>query len=157
MMTLQLINDLFVKVVLLLLLFFVFFTNCRPCDGEDIKDLCPALRSPRHVTLNKLAQEHANTMARVQRQSHDGFNRRFERARRELNIAEASEICAESWDHQEFASRRELWKEAVKCWQTSPGHWRTASVRHYKIGVGLAKSSRGVWYMCLLAVDRPRR
>jgi hypothetical protein len=126
---------------------------CLASAGEPSKAACPALESPRHAYLDKLAQGHAEYMARVQVQGHQGFDGRFHAARRGTGCRAVAEICAECWPWQSEATPAEQWAEYVKSWRQSPGHWSVARVKHRYVGIGSAKGRNGVWYGCLIAGD----
>lgn len=113
---------------------------------------CPALESPRHELLQRLAESHASYMARVNRQGHQGFQRRWEEIHRTLGLSAAAEICAESWERQRDLPEADLLVEAVKCWRQSTGHWRVASVRHKWVGVAVGRGRR-VAYVVVLVAD----
>ncbi len=118
--------------------------------AEPAKAPCPALESPRHEALDRLAQQHANYMARVQVQGHQGFDGRFHAARRATGCSSVAEICAESWRRQKDDTPGQLWAEFVRCWRQSPGHWAVARKRHKFIGVGMAQGRNGVFYGCVI-------
>lgn len=109
-------------------------------------------RSEYDTLLASLAQDHANYMARVDRQGHQHFQSRYQRVREELGLS-AVEICAESWPDQRDSSMWEIGQEMFECWQQSSGHWAVASRVHKRFGDGLAQGASGVWYACLLAAD----
>ncbi len=121
--------------------------------GEPTKAACPALESPRHEGLDRLAQGHAEYMARVRVQGHQGFDARFHAARKATGCRAVAEICAETWTWQSEATPAEQWAEYVKSWRQSPGHWSVARVRHKFIGAGSAKGRNGNWYGCIIAGD----
>jgi uncharacterized protein YkwD len=111
------------------------------------------MESPHHAALDKLAQQHAEYMARVQQGGHQGFDERFAKAVQATGLRSVREIAACTWDWQRDATPAEQWAEYVKCWRLSPGHWRTAGVRHKFVGTGSAKSKTGIWFGCLIATD----
>ena len=85
-----------------------------------------AYGSRQHPVLNRLAQQHADAMARTQYQSHDGFSHRFTLAQRGTGLGQVAEICAECWPHQRNATWQGQWAEYETCWRQSPGHWSVA-------------------------------
>ena len=126
---------------------------CRMVWGGESKAACPAMESPRSKIMDRLAQQHVDSMARVQYQSHQGFGRRASEIRDALGVREVAEICAESWERQRDDTPEQLWVEFVKCWKQSPGHWKTASVKHKWIGAAMARGKNGIWYGCIVAAD----
>lgn len=111
---------------------------------------CPALDSVRHELLQRLAEQHAAYMARVNRQGHQGFQGRWDIVHAELGFS-ATEICAESWPEQRDLPEADLLVEAVKCWRQSPGHWRVAGTRHKFSGVAIGRGRRVAYIVCLVA------
>ena len=109
-------------------------------------------RSPWHATLAAEAMGHGSYMARVGQQGHQGFDRRYERLRRQ-GFRNVAEICAESWPWQRDDSRLDLWRDAFKLWRQSPGHWSVAGRRHRAYGAGQARGRNGIWYSCII-VDK---
>jgi hypothetical protein len=120
-----------------------------------IKLAFPAYASKHVPALNELAQGHANYMASVRVQGHQGWESGRFMASLTVGYSTASEICAESWPEQVNLPEIDLWFEAARCWRDySPnGHWTVASVQHAGIGIGLARGSNNVWYMCVIACD----
>ncbi|MHC4300927.1 MAG: spore germination YkwD domain-containing protein [Planctomycetota bacterium] len=94
--------------------------------------------------ISRLAQEHADSMARRQHQDHNGFE---SRARR-IMANEVSEICAESWPGQ---SKEEAAAGCWMDWAQSPSHWRTANGKPILYGVAMSQGSNGIWYVCIIA------
>ena len=121
---------------------------------SNAQQVAAAFSSPQHPILNALVQQHANKMATICYQSHNGWEYRYRAALKVISTARtASEICAESWPWQRNANWTEQWAEYEYCWKQSPGHWSVAKLRHKFIGVSSARGSNGVWYGCLIAVD----
>jgi hypothetical protein len=116
------------------------FPGAQVCDSEL------------HPLLVKLAGDHAEYQALHRTQGHQLFPARFERIRA-AGLGSATEICAESWPWQTFASPDELGMEMFASWQKSPGHWAVASSRHRYYGVGISRGKDGVWYACIIAAD----
>jgi hypothetical protein len=122
-------------------------------NGAEQRQPCPAMESPHHEALDKLAQQHAEYMARVQVQGHQGFPRRAAEAQRATGLCAVAEVAAETWEWQRDATPAEQWAEYVQCWRQSPGHWSVARVRHKLVGTGSARGQNGVWYGVILAAD----
>jgi hypothetical protein len=122
-------------------------------DATEIKQPCPSLESPHNPALDTEAQRHAEYMACVCVQGHQGFESRFNRLSAKWPGSRIAEICFEAWPWQAGYSDAELWIEAVKCWRQSPGHWSVACRRHKAVGIGLAKGRNDTWYGCLISVD----
>ncbi len=112
-----------------------------------------AYRSKQHPTLNQLAQQHADNMARTQYQSHNGFSEHRAPAMFQAGFRSPAEICAETWERQRNATWKEQWIEYTVCWRQSSGHWSVARIKHKWIGVGSARGRNGVWYGCLISAD----
>lgn len=102
--------------------------------------------------LHVLAYEHARYMASKELQGHQLFERRYNLVKEELSL-KATEICAESWKWQEFATYPELGQEMFKCWKQSPGHWAVVDKVHKKYGAGMVMGDNGIWYACILVGD----
>jgi len=101
--------------------------------------------------LSKMAEGHAISMARRSHQDHNGWEQRFVRVNATINPREAWEICAESWPGQS------LWESSLDawgCWRQSPGHWSRANSKTYLYGAGIARSSRGIHYTCIIGTWR---
>ncbi len=120
-------------------------------DEETTTAACPALESPRHEALDRLAQQHADYMARVEVQGHQRWNMRSQAALHTTGCESVAEICTESWERQRDDPPEKLWAEFVRCWRQSPEHWWTASRRHKYIGAAMAQGKNGVWYGCVIA------
>jgi uncharacterized protein YkwD len=117
------------------------------------KPACPALASQHDPALDREAERHAEYMAAVRTQGHQGFEQRYQRLAAKFPGRKIAEICFESWDWQANSTSGELWREAAVCWRQSPGHWSVARTKHRQIGAGLAKGRNGIWYGCIIAVD----
>ncbi len=112
---------------------------------------CPALKSPRSVTLTWVALDHAESMARRQHQDHQGFAGRAKAAKKATGCNEITEICAESWKWQKDDSPEKLWVEFVRCWKQSRSHWSVANRKHKYFGAAMAQGKNGVWYGVIIA------
>jgi hypothetical protein len=101
-----------------------------------------------HPQLSRLAQNHANYMARVRFQGHQGWGSgRFQESKQVTGCGTASEICNESWPN---VSIWEASLESWRAWKTSSGHWRTANGRPIFYGAAIARGSNGIWYSCII-------
>ena len=122
--------------------------------AEVTKAPCPALESPRHEALDKLAQHHANRMARTRHQSHDYFQReRYFAARRATGCYSVVEIVAETWADKHYETQEQVWIELVRSWRTSRGHWGVANRKHKFVGAAMAQGSNGVFYGVVICCD----
>ena len=122
--------------------------------AEPAKAPCPALESPRHEALDRLAQHHANRMARTRHQSHNYFQwERYFAARRATGYSSVVEIVAETWADKHYETQEQVWTEFVRSWRTSRGHWSVARKRHKFIGVGMAQGRNGIHYGVILCCD----
>jgi uncharacterized protein YkwD len=124
-----------------------------PATAGGAEDWPPLFRSPQHEALNALAQRHAEWMAAHSIQGHQGFSQRYAEATRTMGARTASEICAESWPWQAGDSSEDLWREMIRCWRQSPGHWSVVRRQWRAFGAGMARGPDGRWFACCLAVD----
>jgi len=94
-----------------------------------------------------LAEEaalHSQHQARIRRQGHHNWDRRFHRINSKLpDGLLACEVCAESWPGEHLV---EAAIECVRCWRLSSGHWRTVCAPHRVYGYDMRRGSNGVWY-----------
>ena len=86
--------------------------------------------SPRHPALDAMARRNCETQARLNRQGHHDWDRRYRELAATMGPGKYAEICAESWPWQAGESETALWAEMFKCWKQSPGHWSVAKGRH---------------------------
>lgn len=106
--------------------------------------------------LQELATGHARWMATRGRGGHQGWDTRrgrFERIQAEFGLVLANEIVAYS---STLLVRAPAEACADNIWATfrdSPGHWELASQPHRLVGLEMARSRRGIYYACLIAVD----
>ena len=84
------------------------------------------------------AEAHSAHQARIRRQGHHGWETRSQR----LGGA-ASEVCAESWEHQDLL---DSCVDCVASWRQSSGHWRAVSGSHSAYGYDIRRGSNGIWY-----------
>jgi hypothetical protein len=117
---------------------------------------------PKHAISNNclrmLAEKHARSMATRRHQDHKDWDNgrqmgRFWDIQIEMPGVEAREICAESWPGDSVKEAAAgCWDE----WKTSPGHWSVANGKPDLYGVGMARSRKGIYYICIIAVwERP--
>jgi len=121
--------------------------------GDEPKPPCPALASRHDPVLDVFARHHANRQAELCVQGHQDFGKRAARLRSLFPSREITEICAESWRRQANYTEAALWKEAVRCWKQSEGHWSVAKCKHWRIGSAMAKGKNEIFYMTVIAVD----
>ena len=78
--------------------------------------------------LAEEARQHSAHQARIRRQGHHNWDRRFRRIGARLpGGLSACEVCAESWPGERLV---EAAIECVRCWRLSSGHWRSVRSRH---------------------------
>jgi len=106
----------------------------RPASTEGVSD----------AYLTNEARLHSKHQARIRRQGHHGWNRRFRRINTKLPEGlSACEVCAESWPGENLV---EAAIECVRCWRLSSGHWKAVFARHRLYGYDMQRGSNGVWY-----------
>lgn len=94
--------------------------------------------------LTEEAAEHSEYQARIRRQGHHFWNRRFHRINGRLPRGlVASEVCSESWPGERLV---EAAIECVRSWRSSSGHWSAVRSRHDVYGYDMKRGSNGVWY-----------
>lgn len=104
------------------------------------------------MTLVPWAIDQANRQARLQKQGHHGWNRRFQFINKELPAGyQAVEICAESWPNENML---EAAFEIVHSWRRSPGHWKQVMKHHDYWGYDMSKGMNGIWYGCGIFGDK---
>jgi hypothetical protein len=97
-----------------------------------------------HPYLAEEARMHAEHQARIRRQGHHNWERRFQRINAKLPEGLlATEVCAESWPGQNLL---EAAIECVRCWRLSSGHWDAVRGEHPWYGYDMKRGSNGVWY-----------
>lgn len=94
--------------------------------------------------LAKEAERHSLHQARIQRQGHHNWDRRFRRINAALpDGLTAVEVCAESWPGESLA---EAAAECVNSWRQSPGHWAAVSGACPVYGYDMKRGRNGIWY-----------
>jgi hypothetical protein len=94
--------------------------------------------------LAEEARQHSEHQARIRRQGHHNWERRFHRINAELPKGLlACEVCAESWPGENLL---EAAIECVRCWRLSSGHWEAVRTEHRVYGYDMKRGSNGVWY-----------
>jgi hypothetical protein len=88
--------------------------------------------------LCRAAESHSGHQARIHRQGHHNWQTRSQR----LGGA-ASEVCAESWEHQDLL---DSCVDCVASWRHSPGHWRAVSSPHAAYGYDIRRGNNSIWY-----------
>lgn len=101
------------------------------------------------------AQANSNRCCYLHRGGHHNWDARFQELVATGLAKSFGEINAESWKRQEGCNPVELWTEAFRCWKQSKGHWGVASKCFKWFGAGLAKSSRGIWFMTIVVAGTP--
>lgn len=102
-----------------------------------------------HPDLQAAAEAHAAYQARVGRQGHQGFDRRYQQLRHVgRNVRE---VANESWPGQNEADAAE---EMYNSWRQSSGHWRAVNGRCRYWGMGMSyRPQNRTWYACGLFAD----
>ncbi len=94
--------------------------------------------------LTEEARKHSEHQARIRRQGHHNWERRFHRINAKLPKGLlACEVCAESWPGESLV---EAAIECVRCWRLSSGHWEAVRAEHAVYGYDMRRGSNGVWY-----------
>ena len=94
--------------------------------------------------LAEEARQHSEHQARIRRQGHHNWERRFHRINAKLPKGLlACEVCAESWPGENLL---EAAIECVRCWRLSSGHWEAVRSEHRLYGYDMKRGSNGVWY-----------
>lgn len=100
----------------------------------------------RDELLTKLAEGHAEYMAKTGVQGHQNFQARYDQIRKELGLR-ATEICAESWSWE--TTVEDAARSMFDSWQRSDGHWKVCAGEWDCYGAAMAKGRR-VWYGCVI-------
>jgi hypothetical protein len=105
-------------------------------------------------TLQAMAERHADYQARVGRQGHQNWNRRFQELVRALpGYTNIQEIAAESWPDK--SGEDEAAWEMFNSWRQSPGHWSVANGECAIWGYAMAFCQRKTtWYAAGCCADR---
>jgi hypothetical protein len=117
------------------------YSGAHVCDSEQ------------HPLLMEMATRHAAYQAKYNTQGHQLFDERVEELQKTMGKYQYAEICAESWKRQENDPLLDLGKEMFLCWEQSRGHWSVAKLAHKYFGADMAKSSKGIWYACIIVAD----
>jgi hypothetical protein len=95
-------------------------------------------------TLAAEAESHSEYQAKIHRQGHHFWERRFHSINACLPSGlTAKEVCAESWPGQGLL---ESAIECVRCWRQSSGHWQAVSSPHQLYGYDIKQGKNGIWY-----------
>ncbi len=90
------------------------------------------------------AEKHSRYQARIRRQGHHHWDRRFRRINTRLPRGlVACEVCAESWPGENLV---EAAVECVRCWRLSEGHWSAVRAFHRVYGYDIKRGPNGIWY-----------
>lgn len=90
------------------------------------------------------AKSHSRHQARIHRQGHHQWERRFPRLSRLLPFGlHAQEIVAESWPHESLVDAA---VDCVDSWRHSSAHWSAVRSRQPRFGYDMQRGSNGVWY-----------
>jgi hypothetical protein len=96
--------------------------------------------------LQRYAQQHADYMARVCVQGHQGWNLRYASLRAALpGSRDFAEVANESWPNQ---SAEAAAAEMYRSWRYSSGHWAAVNGECEFYGYAMALGQNGTWYAC---------
>lgn len=98
--------------------------------------------------ISRECRDHSRYCASVSSISHTGFQRRVANIRNAYQIAGAGENVAMNWNMPNPADA------AVKGWIRSPGHHRNMVGNWTHAGMGLARDSRGAYYLTQIFVRK---
>jgi len=94
--------------------------------------------------LMQEADSHAAHQARIGRQGHHNWERRFHSISARLRSGLlAQEVCAESWPGQDLVDAA---VECVHSWRQSSGHWSAVRASHPRFGYDMRRGANGIWY-----------
>jgi len=98
------------------------------------------------------AAAHSGHQAAIRRQGHHGWDARSQRVAGALGGAGgASEVCAESWEHQDLL---DSCIDCVASWRQSSGHWRSVSNPQAAYGYDIRQGGNGIWYATGIFLSR---
>jgi uncharacterized protein YkwD len=107
-------------------------------------------KSSQHMLLMSLMTEHAQDMADYEKLGHQNFQSRWDECHQKLGIS-CAEIAAMSWADRSDEDLDKIAKQMWDSWRSSPGHWKIARQEYKFVGGDMAKSSKGIWYACVIA------
>jgi len=94
--------------------------------------------------LAEEAQKHADYQARLRRQGHQHWKKRFRQIMRLLPRGLIpKEVCAESWPGENLV---EAAIECVHSWRRSSGHWSAVRAKHDLYGYDMKRGPNRIWY-----------
>jgi hypothetical protein len=85
----------------------------------------------------------ASYQANVGVQGHQNFETRFAQLTSASGSMGVSEVCAESWPHQDLI---DSCLDCVDSWRHSSGHWQGVSRPHRRYGYDIRLGRNGIWY-----------
>ncbi|NIP85487.1 MAG: hypothetical protein GTO03_07960 [Planctomycetales bacterium] len=88
-------------------------------------------------------RQHCSHQARLRRQGHHRWERRFPRIWRTLGGKPPVEVCAESWPGKGLLA---ACIDCVHSWRQSSGHWNAVRSGHPAYGYDIQRGSNGIWY-----------
>jgi uncharacterized protein YkwD len=91
--------------------------------------------------ISQQARSHSQVMAQQRRLSHDGFDERLDALEQVISYRSGSENVAYNQGFSDPARR------AVMGWLNSPGHRENIEGQFNLTGIGVARSSRGEYYL----------
>ena len=94
-----------------------------------------------YQALATAAAAHSAHQASLMRQGHHGWEQRSRRLAG--GRGGASEVCAESWPHQDLL---DSCVDCVACWRQSAGHWQAVSSPQSAYGYDIRRGGNGIWY-----------
>ncbi len=110
-------------------------------------------QSQSNGALMDVAARHATYQAAMQRMGHQLWRSRTIELRWRVGPYNFEEVCADSWPHQEHLSPVDIGRQMFSTWQKSPPHWKLVTRIHKYFGYGMAKSTRGIWYSCIITAN----
>lgn len=87
------------------------------------------------------AEAHSAHQASLRRQGHHGWETRSQRIA--AGRGAASEVCAESWEHQDLL---DSCVDCVASWRQSSGHWNSVRSPQSAYGYDIRRGANGIWY-----------
>jgi hypothetical protein len=96
-----------------------------------------------HPVLLDECRQHSSHQARIRRQGHHHWERRFHRIWGQLGGQHPVEVCAESWPGKGLLA---ACIDCVHSWRQSSGHWNAVRSGHPAYGYDIRMGSNGIWY-----------
>ena len=94
-------------------------------------------------TLLDATASHSADQARMRRQGHHNWERRFPRLWRLVGGKTPTEVCAESWPGERLVPGC---LSCVYSWRQSSGHWQAVRSWQPAFGYDVRRGSNSIWY-----------